>query len=80
MNIRNKGRVRLRDYYARGPTLAADNYHDQENAQFSYFPMGKIKEEKQILIRRELPGMVEIKTFLELKQLAGSGFIAVKKG
>jgi hypothetical protein len=45
-------------------TLAGDNYHDQENDQFSYFPMGKIRKGKQSLKRRELVNGSEIRTFI----------------
>jgi hypothetical protein len=60
-------------------TLAGDNYHDQENAQFSYFPMGKIKKGKQSLQRRELVNGSEIRTFIEMVQQTEVIFYCGKK-
>ena len=69
----------MRRLFSWGPDLAGDNYHDQENAQISYFPMGKIKKEKQSLQRRELVNGSEIRTYIEMGQQTGMIFYCGKK-
>ena len=67
MNIRSRRQGRIEGLFSWGPDFAGDNYHDQENAQFSYFPMGKIKKKKQSLQRRDLVNGSESLAVIEME-------------